>query len=141
MYVHGFCTVMFVFFLLVGDHLYLHVLTHSIPTRRSSDLDASDAPRADVAIGRSVDGRVAGAGGVHLDRLRHRHGDRAGGVGVPLGLFDGARAGVALAAPAAAAGEPFRPAAARAVRTSGVWGRSVWGGVDQGRAARNEEKP
>src|SRR3546814_20586847 len=34
------CCVCFVFFSGYGDHRYLHVLTHSFPTRRSSDLCA-----------------------------------------------------------------------------------------------------
>src|SRR3546814_95614 len=34
------CSVYDFFFYFHGDHLYLHVLTHSFPTRRSSDLDA-----------------------------------------------------------------------------------------------------
>src|SRR3546814_4886096 len=32
----------FFFFSLYGDHLYLHVLTHSFPTLRSSDLSVLD---------------------------------------------------------------------------------------------------
>src|SRR3546814_17321801 len=48
-----------------------------------------------------------------LFRSRHRHGDRAGGVGVHLGLFDGERAGVEIAAAADGGGELFRRAADR----------------------------
>src|SRR3546814_19602823 len=36
-----FCSV---FFVCDGDHLYLHVLTHSFPTRRSADLTPANSP-------------------------------------------------------------------------------------------------
>src|SRR3546814_9416336 len=49
------------FFKLYGDHLDLHVLTHSVPTRRSSDLSAA-AARASWTISGT------GSTGVPTDR-------------------------------------------------------------------------
>src|SRR3546814_1085628 len=62
------------FFSLYGDHRYLHVLTHSFPTRRSSDLDRS-ARGLDVALRRRGGRRV---------RRRLGQGHRAGRAGVDV---------------------------------------------------------
>src|SRR3546814_6188751 len=57
-------------FLVDGDHRDLHVLTHSVPTRRSSDLVVEPGARRRLAGWQKL--RLAGPGGeeARLGRLR-----------------------------------------------------------------------
>src|SRR3546814_18102658 len=48
------CDLLF-FFYCYGDHRYLHVLTHSFPTRRASDLDADMAMNFRSGTGKLAD--------------------------------------------------------------------------------------
>src|SRR3546814_14368583 len=84
MSLHVLCTTchlhrdVFFFFYLYGDLPDLHVLTHSFPTRPSSDLEADLARlRVVEALGELEEGRLAGARRADdRDRLARPDGER-----------------------------------------------------------------
>src|SRR3546814_14385276 len=59
------CSILFMFFFYVsGDHRDLHVLTHSFPTRRSSDLSDAIAGVINIILKDDTSGAAMMLGGV-----------------------------------------------------------------------------
>src|SRR3546814_15809051 len=80
------CVLMALFFSFSGGHRDLHGLTHSFPTRRSSDLRRADAGRRNAWQERSgvsgrVDGEQAHASGDAFDADAERRADVLQGLG------------------------------------------------------------
>src|SRR3546814_1297430 len=114
------------FFYLYGHHPYLHVLTHSFPTRRSSDLGPRPAQRPGALVDRAGPERIdddAAARCPDPDARcrrrpsRRRPGRRARGHGRPVGVQGAAsprgsrRPGQRAAPPTAVERRPRRPPA------------------------------